>query len=108
MEPDKQLWFRAKSYGWGWTPITWQGWAVLLGCLLIGIVPYARVLKDYNKAVEACAKLMAESDVACIVTRKPVWEAVAWLLLSIVILTIVAYKKGEKPKWQWGPDKETR
>jgi hypothetical protein len=21
-------WFRAKTYGWGWTPSTWQGWTV--------------------------------------------------------------------------------
>jgi hypothetical protein len=23
------LWFRAKRQGWGWTPVTWQGWAVM-------------------------------------------------------------------------------
>lgn len=23
------MWFRAKRYGWGWRPVTWQGWAVV-------------------------------------------------------------------------------
>ena len=26
---NKKLWFRAKRYGWGWYPCSWQGWAVL-------------------------------------------------------------------------------
>lgn len=25
----KKPWFKRKTYGWGWTPSTWQGWAVL-------------------------------------------------------------------------------
>ena len=26
----KQLWFKAKTYGYGWYPVTWQGWLVIL------------------------------------------------------------------------------
>lgn len=26
----KGYWFKAKLYGWGWTPVTWQGWCVIL------------------------------------------------------------------------------
>ena len=22
-------WFAAKRYGWGWYPVTWQGWGIL-------------------------------------------------------------------------------
>jgi len=29
--PPRSSWFRPKSYGWGATPITWQGWALVLG-----------------------------------------------------------------------------
>jgi hypothetical protein len=24
-------WFRRKSFGWGWSPASWQGWLVTLG-----------------------------------------------------------------------------
>lgn len=24
----KEIWFKSKSYGWGWTPVTWQGWTI--------------------------------------------------------------------------------
>jgi hypothetical protein len=28
-------WFRPKRSGYGFTPVTWQGWAVTLGAMLI-------------------------------------------------------------------------
>jgi len=24
----KRYWFKAKMYGWGWTPVKWQDWLV--------------------------------------------------------------------------------
>ena len=43
----KHPWFGPKRFGWGWTPITWEGWlvtvlflAVVLGtCLIFGRSP---------------------------------------------------------------------
>ncbi|HYC83050.1 MAG TPA: hypothetical protein VEB60_00680, partial [Candidatus Paceibacterota bacterium] len=26
----QRLWFKRKLYGWGWTPVTWQGWLAVL------------------------------------------------------------------------------
>jgi hypothetical protein len=35
-----RLWFRARSYGWGWTPATVEGWLVMLAFLVAtGAVP---------------------------------------------------------------------
>ena len=33
-----RYWFRPKSFGYGWTPITWEGWAVTLGSMVITMV----------------------------------------------------------------------
>ncbi len=39
-----KYWFRkrrglfSKDLGWGWVPITWEGWAVVLGCLAVIIL----------------------------------------------------------------------
>ncbi|HEY5290571.1 MAG TPA: hypothetical protein VIJ59_11135 [Caulobacteraceae bacterium] len=30
-------WFRARSSGLGWTPITWEGWLITLGLAVIVI-----------------------------------------------------------------------
>jgi hypothetical protein len=32
---QKPLWFKAKQYGWGWYPCTWQGWTILVVYLVI-------------------------------------------------------------------------
>ena len=31
----KKVWFKAKEYGWGWYPSSWQGWIILLIYLLL-------------------------------------------------------------------------
>lgn len=31
MTAPKQLWFKRKTYGWGWVPVTWQGWLLTFG-----------------------------------------------------------------------------
>ncbi len=82
--PEK-LWFKRKLYGWGWTPATWQGWASTLLYVLL-LVAFGLTLDETS----------------------PPNEIVFTFVLPIVLLTIafirLAYKKGEKPRWQWGND----
>lgn len=81
------LWFKRKLYGWGWTPVTWQGWALTFG---------------YIAAILLFAFTVDENS--------PTREVMFTFVLPTVFLTIlflrIAYKKGEKPKWQWGRDKD--
>lgn len=30
-QKDSRLWFKAKRFGWGWVPVTWEGWALTGG-----------------------------------------------------------------------------
>ncbi len=30
MEAKRKLWFKRRRYGLGWTPVTWQGWTVVV------------------------------------------------------------------------------
>jgi len=32
---SNRYWFRPKSFGYGWTPISWEGWAVTLGSMVV-------------------------------------------------------------------------
>lgn len=78
--PEKKIWFPAKRYGWGWGPPTcWQGWAVLL--LWVAMV-FASTL---------------------LLGRHPVWQVVC-LCGLILLLMLVCFWKGEKPRWRWGKD----
>jgi len=78
---EKQVWFPAKKYGWGWgPPCAWQGWVVfavwlaLLGGGGIFLAPISISL------------------------------FVAYAIFLGVALFIVALIKGEKPRWRWGKD----
>jgi len=83
----KGYWFKRKLYGWGWTPVTWQGWALTV-CYLVLVVAAALTL-DENASI---------NDVSFTF-------ALPLILLTIAFLTIT-YKKGQKPRWQWGEEKE--
>lgn len=78
------LWFRRKTYGWGWTPITWQGWTVTFVFIAIPLlVKYIMKILDYSKFIQNFALF-------------------ATLPLVLVGLTVVCLRYGEKPRWQWG------
>ena len=72
-----KIWFRRKLYGWGWYPVTWEGWAVILVWALI-----------FTSLV---AKMEYEG-----------LNNILFVLISVGLLIYVCYKKGEKPRWQWG------
>jgi len=81
----KGYWFKRKLYGWGWVPAKWQGWFIILiffifvfcGALELGPTP-------------------SDHDTIFFLLE---------VFLSVVLLIYICYKKGEKPKWQWGDHK---
>ncbi|MCF7864956.1 MAG: hypothetical protein K9M11_00420 [Candidatus Pacebacteria bacterium] len=76
-------WFKRKVFGWGWVPVTWQGWTVI-AVWLLGVLAFAFTL-DKNS---------------------PPREVAFTFILPILFLTIalirICYKKGEEPGWRWG------
>lgn len=84
-------WFKRKLYGWGWTPVTWQGWCVILLYILsiLGLVLTREDAVPGNP----------DSGSNFLTFALPI-------IVLTVFLIIVAYKKGEKPRWQWGIPKE--
>ena len=82
-----QYWFKRKTFGWGWVPASWQGWLVtgVYGALLFAII------RMQEKAVAG----NPDSGSNFLVFALPI-------ILLTALLIYIAYKKGEKPKWQWG------
>jgi len=79
-----KLWFRRKTYGWGWTPITWEGWLVTFIVLVIPL----------------CIRLTAKAmDVEKATQYFYTWASVPMLLMALIL---ICFRYGEKPKWQWG------
>ena len=78
---NNKIWFRRKLYGWGWYPSTWEGWIVILVWAVIFI------------------SLIEKTDHESL-------KNMIFIIFSVALLIFVCYKKGEKPKWQWGKRKE--
>lgn len=82
----KRLWFKAKTYGWGWTPATWEGW------LVVGV--YVGVL----------AGILGRMEGGVHSGRETLTEVTLPILVITVILIAISYWKGERPRWRWGKE----
>ena len=81
------IWFRAKTYGWGWTPSTWQGWAVTVvwGAMFTAWLVYRALTKG--------------ADVG------PLYDltTVSGAVVLIALFSFVCWLKGEPlGRWRWG------
>ncbi len=84
-EEQSKLWFRAKRYGWGWMPCSWEGWLFLI-LILAQIMAIASISEQLLQTQEGII-------VFCIIN-----------VSAIMILFMISYKTGEKPRWRWGKD----
>lgn len=83
-------WFKAKLYGWGWVPVKWQGWLVIL--------VYIALISTLVSMREEYIPGNPNSGSNFLTFALPI------IVLTTLLITI-CYKKGEKPRWQWGPKK---
>ena len=87
----KHLWFKAKLYGWGWTPATWQGWLVIL--------VYITLMLTLVFTAEEYVPTNHDSGTNVLTHTLP-------MIVLTFLLIYICYKKGEKPRWQWGQSKK--
>ncbi len=79
-----EYWFKPKRYGYGATPVTWQGWVFTV----------------------ATALAMVAVSLGLRLTAKSLWTLAALLIfdaLAIVVLVIVSRRKTDGEwHWRWG------
>lgn len=75
----RPLWFKAKRYGYGWYPATWQGWMVMATWFALFIGAFAR----WNVETQVVPFLCDTG-------------------LSTAGLIVVSWLTGEKARWRWG------
>lgn len=84
---NKDLWFRAKTFGWGWgLPLRWEGWVVYL--IYFFIILFPLLIPDIRNRFD---KREEESLLYFL-----------YILFPTLVLIYICYKKGEKPRWRWG------
>lgn len=81
-----RLWFAAKRYGYGWYPITWEGWVVI--------------------AVYTAALLLPPCILILLKVEVPDAHFALFFVPYVIVLSVlliwIAAKKGEKARWRWG------
>jgi hypothetical protein len=82
-----KLWFRAGTYGWGWTPISIEGWIV---------VAFFVILLLSGTAIFVW-QLRAGAD-----TRIASALFILWVAVLSGSITVIAWATGEPPHWRWG------
>jgi hypothetical protein len=81
-------WFKRKLYGWGWTPVRWQGWAVLAAVIAV----YIWILAPFVSGPEP--------------SREGLYLFIFKIFAWMTALITICWLTGETPKWQWGiPEK---
>jgi hypothetical protein len=80
MTHDKDAWFPAKRYGWGWgLPVKWQGWAALLvyaGAMVVAPLRYP--------------------------PKQDLTSFLVVVILATAAFVLLCWWKGESPRWRWG------
>lgn len=92
----RALWFRAKTYGWGWFPISWQGWAITVLYAVLFTLAFLVFFGWVGAATEA---RVGFRDIAF-----GVLEFLAVIVLLSYSLFRICSRYGEKPRWRWGRD----
>jgi hypothetical protein len=82
MTDEREYWFPAKRYGWGWgPPRTWQGW-VTMG-VYVALMTAGAFLFDLP-------------------TQH--WLFLGYVLTLTAALLLICWRTGEPPRWRWGDD----
>lgn len=87
----ERYWFKRKLFGWGWTPATWEGWVALLA--------YAVLIVTIVINREEAIPDNPDSGSNFLTFALPI-------IVLTALLIFICFKKGEKPRWQWGLPKE--
>lgn len=88
MTKQKDYWFKAKKYGWGWgLPLTLRGW-----------ISYGVFVAVWLAALSVFSNQTMKNDPTAL--QVAIFTAV--MVLDVVGLVYVSIKYGEPPKWRWG------
>ncbi|MPZ56815.1 MAG: hypothetical protein GEU91_10040 [Rhizobiales bacterium] len=87
-----QYWFKPKVFGYGASPTTWEGWAVVAGyCAVVTIVTLAALIIVEPGTVSASVQWLMWL----------VWLAV--VAIATAVLTVVSKRRTDGEwRWRWG------
>ena len=79
----KKYWFKAKNYGWGWRPSSWEGWAVLVIFIITVVANFQRINSRSHSVSDNLLNSLSQT------------------FIFTIILIAICMATGEKPEWRW-------
>ena len=79
-------WFKARRFGWGWTPCSFEGWLVTVISVL--------ALIGADLFAIATPKTAPERNTVVILV-------LCWNVIVIGLTVTICWKTGERPRWRW-------
>ena len=80
-----KYWFKRRRYGWGWIPVTWQGWTAVIVYLVI-VVAGSLMLRGTPEDT----------------FTKELGFYLLYVAIASAALFRISSKYGPEPKWRWG------
>lgn len=80
----EKLWFKAKTYGYGWYPSSLAGWIVTI--IYVLLVLFVFITVDINS--------QSVSDT--------LFDGFLPFVIITLLFILICIKKGEKARWRWG------
>jgi hypothetical protein len=88
---ETKYWFKRRRYGYGYTPVTWQGWLSVAGAVGVIVGLAFVILPSDSQAPSLSQALLFTAVVAAV----------------LVVLVKITYAKGPTPaRWRWGKKPE--
>ena len=80
----ERLWFKAKTYGYGWYPCSWQGWTIILVYIMVLLITFRIVDLRSHSGIDTLFGMF-----------------VPFIVLTLLLI-VIGYKTGERARWKWG------
>lgn len=85
----KKYWFKRKRYGWGWMPVTIQGWALILVHVSFMIGLWFLLFDGVEKGEEEIGLVMLYLGIVTLATAN---------------MILITKAKSPPGKWRWGKE----
>jgi hypothetical protein len=84
----ERCWFRPKSFGYGATPVTWEGWLLTLGSLVVtGAAILVAILAEVNRRPD-----------------RRIYQVTCLIVVAVAqFATIVVSRLKTSEEWRWRP-----
>ena len=80
-----EYWFKPKTYGYGATPVTWEGWAVVV--IYVAALGIGSLLTLRDKSFSSWLSF------------------ISMIAIATAVMVVVTARKTDGPlHWRWGPD----